>query len=161
VSALEVLGQHVDDEFRIELDRKNSLETRALGIVSANLAIVTLYFVLVTTQLLSVQVKGGTSRTLTWIALISAIVSLVTALISAVPASYPTTELPAFTDALSDVKLGMPENELREEIIEARIAQLAAASKLNAWKAGIAILSFAALVAAVALFVIALVLGIK
>ncbi|KRC51871.1 hypothetical protein ASE16_02030 [Leifsonia sp. Root227] len=151
---------------------KTSLETRAFSLITANLAIATLYFALRTQLGFTADTADGPVRTVLVIALIAVAVSVVAAVLAAVPLRYAT-----FERSYPRQKSGQPEPEhqglaallddaesgaspdLDTELLQARIYQLDRGNSSNSFKAGTILLAFVATSIAVGLFVAAIVIA--
>lgn len=138
--------------------RKASFEVRAFSIVTANLAIVTVFLAVQNALGFTAFTQNGAVRALVVTCLILVSLSLVSAGLSALPRDYPVMEKGGYGDFLKEAADGEAV-DLVVEFTEFRIGQLESATLSNEKKAFWTVLAFSLLAAAVMLFAISLVLG--
>lgn len=127
----------VMDEALFELDtqasKKNSLETRALGVFALNLGVATLYLAIREHVAFATAVPGDFSFVLLIIAFAFMVLSVVLAIAVAFPARYPGLNVLRLGDELMQTK-PLSSAELLEAIARARIGLLIKSKKSNHWK---------------------------
>jgi len=141
------LADYVDSELAYEWQRKTSLETRAFAAVTANLGFVTLFLAL--SANVEFGLDSGTAEVWIQIALGFVLLSIALAVLVAAPANYATPTLEALRSLYTRASSGdIVRQDLKSEIVEARIFQLGSARKSNKRKAVFSAASFASLGAA-------------
>lgn len=140
-SAAAMLAAYVDSEFDYEWRRKTSLETRAFALVTANLAMVTLYLAVRAQSTLLAVIQGGAPRCFAVVAFALIAISTFAAVISAAPMRYAGPHPDAFQELANSLQSEKAAS-VQKEIIEARIAQLSRAFEANNRKATYAVFAF-------------------
>lgn len=152
------LVEYVDSEFAFEWQRKAAFETRAFAIVSANLALTTLFLAVGAQFQLLAHLDESPASWLRTVAIVAAAISTSAAVAAAFPGNYSAAPADALLELL-DRSSNMKPDEIADQIARSRIAQLAQAKKSNATKVVFTFLSFAALGVAACALTAALLLG--
>ncbi len=149
---------YLSAELSSEWQRKIALETRALAAITANVAIVALFFSLASQSGLDRPVSHGRASGYTSAALIVMAISTLFATASVFPANYaaPSNEtLSAFVDRV--LTEGTDQRTVYEDTLRSRLRQIEIARTKNTLKAVLLLVSVATLATGTILFAVALV----
>ncbi len=155
---IEAVSKAVESEITLAWARKSSFEVRAFSLITANLAIVTIYFALELQLGFSAHTKDTPTRALVIVSLVLLVASIVAAGLSAVPRDYPGMEAGGFQDYLREAAADEP-HDLVAEMVEFRIVQLEAATRSNQAKGVFLLVAFVGLAAGIAALAAALLLA--
>ena len=155
---IDAVSRVVEAEMTLAWQRKSSFEVRAFSLITANLAVATLYFVLQAQLGYTAHTENSPTRALIVISLVLIAVSLVSAGLSVIPRNYPGLEKGAFLDYLREARDDAP-HDLVVEMVEMRIVQLEHSVRSNSVKAAFLMAAFVALGFSVILLAVALLLG--
>lgn len=140
----ERFAAYVDSELTYEWQRKSAMETRAFGIVTADLALAALFFAIADQLDLLAGLNSSPSAGLRVVATVAAASSVLLSVAAALPMKYAAPRLKAVRRLLADVE-SMTENDVAQEVLETRVAQLASARISNGIKAALTIAAFVAM----------------
>lgn len=133
---------YVVGELATEAARKQAIETRSFSIISANLALPTLFFAFRVQFNLAGKLAHGGLHGASVLALVASGAATVLAVVAAIPWNYPA---PTSADiAELGESLQADPDDVVAQIREARLAQLAKAADTNGWKSVVLFLAFLA-----------------
>jgi hypothetical protein len=162
IERLKPLAGYVNRELAYEWQRKASFETRAFAIVTANLAITTLFFAISAQLGLEGNFRTAPMKWLLLASLLFAALSTIFAVLVAVPRDYPAPDATGLQEMFHSIVDGKHSaEEAGQDVVEVEIAQLRAATKANDYKATMSIFAFAALAAAALALAAALILAVS
>jgi hypothetical protein len=126
----EAFGKYVTDAYGFEWQRKQSIETRSLALITANIALLTVITLLAERLNLLDQLHTGCVQNFAAASLILYGVSTVIALLTALPFNYPSVHAADLTDMLGEV-MTLNDEAVDAEVIELRIEELRQAQNTN------------------------------
>lgn len=153
---IEAISKVIEAEITSAWVRKSSLEVRAFSLISANVAVVTIFFALQSNLGYTAFRQNGLVRLLVIAGLVLMVISVVAALISAFPRNYPVMESGGYGQYLKEAS-DDEDVDLVFEFVEFRISQLEAASASNSSKSWFVLLAFSTIGVAILVLTIALV----
>ena len=130
------LVEYVDSEFAFEWQRKAAFETRAFAIVSANLALATLFLAVGAQFELLAHLDESPASWLRTVAIVAAAISTSAAVAAAFPGNYSAAPADALLELL-DRSPSMKPDDIADQIARSRIAQLAAGEEVKRNKSGV------------------------
>lgn len=149
------LLEQAEKRIAFEVDSRRSSETRALAIVTLNVAITTVYFALRTQLGLW---TGSIPDGIKWLLIASTavqFVSIVLAVLAVIPASVKILDAAAFRILRTSVNEQEEQDLLTDELLEARVEELDRLSTVARNKAGLTLASVIVFALAVVVFVVA------
>lgn len=149
-SFLKVLESSLDDAWR----RKESFETRAFALATANLAIATLYFAMLDQLGSTKDLSHSLPEVLIIVALAAGAGSVISAIVSTIPVNYPSISAATLREDSALVKGDeVSEGDVLDAQIDARLAQYARAQEASALRGWLALAAFVLFGIAVAFFI--------
>lgn len=132
---------YADAQLGVEWQRKSGLESRALAGVTANVALVTLFFGIANqTSLLRHLAIGAAHGVLLW-TLAPIGLSVLAFALAAVPGNYPAPDAAALFRLRVGLR-GRTGDDVRDELLEARIEEVRLAGASNSKKARFVVVGF-------------------
>ena len=123
------LSEYVSASLATEWQRKSSFETRAFAVVSANVGMVTLAFVLA--RELALKGFDGVARQFLLGALAATVVSIVSAVVAARPGNFGTVYPEGLRHLLTKIVDGLDPVETAHQLVEVQLKDLEAARNAN------------------------------
>ena len=130
----ESFGGIVDSEYDVEWQRKQSIETRSLALVTVNIALLTIVTLLSERLDLLGQLSDPCIRNLGLVSLVVYGVSTVAALCTALPFHYWALDPDGMDDILEEL-VPMTDEDSVVELLDMRINQLRQAREMNRLRA--------------------------
>jgi hypothetical protein len=150
------LGDYVAQQTTLEAQRKSAIETKSFSVLTASLALVTIYIALSNQSQLGTDLKASTPRDFLLVALIAAVTAIALAVWAARPVSYQaisTDDLDLTRRALVEIESARPEvgiaptseadrtddiqtqESIADQLVEAQIRDLREARRINTCRA--------------------------
>lgn len=147
---LKVVESSLDDAWR----RKESFETRAFALATANLAIATLYFAMLDQLGSTKDLSHHLPEVLIIVALAAGAASVISAVASTIPVNYPSISAATLRKDSALVKGDeVSEGDVLDAQIDARLTQYARAQEASAFRGWLALAAFVLFGIAVAFFI--------
>jgi hypothetical protein len=136
----DALRDYVSQQVTLESQRKSSMETKSFSILTASLALVTLYIALSNQPQLGEDLKKAGPRTFLLVALIGAVVAISAALWAARPIGYPAVSIADLNDIRERLVATMAKDDpdpapIADELLEAQLRDLKDARTINTSRA--------------------------
>jgi len=141
---LEAVSKVVEAEITLAWARKSSFEVRAFSLITANLAIVTIYFAIESQLGFTAHTRDSPPRALLVASLVALACSIILAALSVIPRNYPGMERGGLQQYLNEASQDLP-YDLPAELIEFRIVQLEGAARSNQLKGLFLVIAFCSL----------------
>ena len=152
---LALLLDQVEKRVSFEIESRKFSETRALAIITLNVAIVTLFFALRTQLGIWTQPAWDCSRFILLASSLSQLISIAVAVVAVIPARVSLLQAPAFEVLRGGAQVEA--ESMADEMLEARIAELAGLSEVSNRKASLTLAAILVFAVAVSLFILAVV----
>jgi hypothetical protein len=136
----DALRDHVSQQTTLEAQRKSSIESKSFSILTASLALITLYIALSNQTQLEANLRKASPRDFLLVALVAAVCSIVAALWAARPIAYPTVSIDDLNDARGRFRAASADSQdtpesIADELLEAQIRDLKEAREINTCRA--------------------------